>query len=138
MGKGAVIFCQRTVGWPRRTLPKARVPLGVVVMAAPVPVRFTKAGEVPLSAVTERMPWRFPGCDGAKLRRTVQVELPGRVGRQLVVSVKSPVRARVRAKGFAPVLPMVTVCVEPEVLATRTGVGKVMVAGVTVRLGLTD
>ena len=109
VGKGAVIFCQRTVGWPRRTFPKARVPLGVVVMAVPVPVRFTKEGEVPLPAVTERMPWRVPGCDGAKLRRTLQVELPGRVGRQLVVSVKSPVRERVRANGDAPVLPTVTV-----------------------------
>ena len=40
-------------------------------------------------------------------------------------------------KGWAPVLPMVTVCGVLEVLVTRTGVGKLMVVGVTVRLGLT-
>ncbi len=64
--------------------------------------------------------------------------LAGRVAGQSVVSVKSPVRERVRAKEFAPLLPMVTVCVEAELLATRTGVGKVMAAGVMVRLGFTD
>src|SRR5580704_12929183 len=100
VGKGEVIFCQRTVGWPRRTLPKARVPLGVVVMAVPVPVSDTKAGEVPLPAVMESRPWRVPDCDGAKVRRTTQVALAGRLAGQLVVSVKSPVSARVRAKGF--------------------------------------
>ncbi len=72
------------------------------------------------------------------MRRTVQVALAGRVAGQLVVSVKSPVTARVRAKGFVPVLPMVTDCVDAEVVATVTGVEKVMVVGVTVRLGLTD
>ena len=41
-----------------------------------------------------------------------------------------------RAKGWAPMLPMVTGWVEAEVLVTRTGVEKVMVAGVTVRFGL--
>ena len=64
--------------------------------------------------------------------------MPGRVAGQLVVSVKSPVRARARAKGWVPVLPMVTVCVVLEMLVTTTAVGKLMVAGVTVRLGLTD
>ena len=33
-------------------------------------------------------------------------------------------------------LPIVMVCVVLEVLVTRTALGKVMVAGVTVRLGL--
>jgi len=72
------------------------------------------------------------------VRMTVQVLLPGRVAGQSVVEVKSPVRARVRANGCAPMLPMVTGWVVVEVLVTRTGVGKVMVAGVTVRLGLAD
>ena len=124
-----------TVGWPRRTSPKARVLLGVVVIAVPVPVRLTKAGEVLLPAVTESRPWRVPGCEGAKVMSAVQVLLPGRVAGQLVVSVKSPVRERLRAKGWAPMLPMVTGWVVAEVLVTRTGVEKVMVAGVTVRLG---
>ncbi len=115
VAKGAVIFCQSTVGWPMGILPNARVSLGVVVMAVPVPLSETKEGEVPLPAVTERIPWRVPGCDGAKVRRTVQVLLAGRVAGQLVVSAKSPVRATVRAKGFALLLPMVTICVEVEV-----------------------
>ena len=34
--KGEVIFVHWTVGWPTRTLPKSRVPLGVVEMAVPV------------------------------------------------------------------------------------------------------
>ena len=80
----------------------------------------------------------MPGWDGAKVMRAVQLPLPGRVAGQLVVEVKSPVRTRARAKGVAPVLPMVTVWVVAEVLVTRTGLGKVMVVGVTVRLGLTD
>src|SRR6202522_527001 len=84
VGKGAVIFCQRTVGWPRRTLPNARVLLGVVMMAVPVPLSETKAGVVPLPAVTERMPWRVPGWEGAKVRRTTQMALPARVAGQLV------------------------------------------------------
>ena len=120
-----------------RTVPNARTLLGVVVMAVPVPVRLTKAGEVPELAVTERRPWRVPGCEGAKVMRVVQVLLPGRMAGQLVVSVKSPVMARVRAKGWEPMLPIVTGCVVVEVLLTRTGVGNVMVAGVMVRLGLT-
>jgi len=37
--KGAVIFVHWTVGWPRRTSPKARVLLGVVEIAVPVPLR---------------------------------------------------------------------------------------------------
>ena len=119
-----------------RTLPKARVLFGAVEIAVPVPVRLTKAGEVPLPAVTERRPWRVPGCDGAKVIRAVQVLLAGRRAGQSVVSVKSPVRASERAKGWAPMLPMVTGWVVAEVLVTRTGVGKVMVAGVRVRLGL--
>src|SRR5580704_10741424 len=135
--KGAVILVHWTVGCPRRTSPKVRVLLGVVEMAVPVPVRLAKAGEVPLPAVTERRPWRVPGCEGAKVIRTVQVLLPGRMAGQSVVSVKSPMRARAREKGCAPLLPMVTGCVVVEVLVTRTGLGKVTVAGVTVRLGLT-
>jgi hypothetical protein len=136
--KGEVIFDHCTEGWPTRTVPKSRVLLAEVRMEAPVPVRFTKVGEVPAPAVTERRPWRVPGCEGAKVRSTVQVELPARVAGQLVVSVKSPVGARVRAKGWTPMLPMVTGWVVAEVLVTRTGVGKVMEAGVTVRLGLAD
>lgn len=136
--KGEVILTHWTVGWPTRTLPKTRVLLGVVVMDVPVPVSETKAGEVPSPAVTERSPWRVPGCEGAKVMRTVQVLLPGRVAGQSVVLVKSPARARASAKGVAPVLPMVIGWVEAEVVVTRTGVGKVMVVGVTLRLGLTD
>ena len=134
--KGEVIFVHRTVGWPRRTSPKARVLLGVVEMAEPVPVRFAKAGDVPEPAVTLRSPWRVPGCEGAKVTRTVHVLLPGRSAGQSVVSVKSPVTERVRLKGDAPMLPIVMGWVVAELLVTRTGVGKVMVAGVTVRLGL--
>jgi hypothetical protein len=52
--------------------------------------------------------------------------------------VKSPLTERLRAKGRVPMLPTVTGWVVDEVLVTRTGVGKVMVAGETVRLGLTD
>jgi hypothetical protein len=70
--------------------------------------------------------------------RVVQVLLPGRRAGQSVVSVKSPVRERLRAKGWAPMLPMVTGWVVAEVLVTRTGVEKVMVPGLTVRLGLAD
>jgi hypothetical protein len=91
------------------TSPKLRVLLGVVRMEVPVPLRFTKAGEVPVPAVKLRRPWRVPGCDGAKVRSAVQVLLPGSRAGQSVVSVKSPVTARLRAKGWAPVLPMVTV-----------------------------
>jgi hypothetical protein len=79
-----------------------------------------------------------PGCEGAKVMRTVQDALPGRVAGQLVVSVKSPVRPRVRVKGCAPELPMVTVWVVVEVLVTTTALGKVMEVGVRVRAGLTD
>src|SRR5580698_4635791 len=107
--------------------------LGVEERAVPVPVRETKAGELPVPAVTESRPWRVPDCEGAKVMRAVQVLLPGRVAGQLVVSVKSPVRASVRLMGLMPVLPMVTDCVVAEVLVTMTGVRKVMVAGVTVR-----
>ena len=134
--KGEVILVHWTEGWPRRTSPNASVLLGVVVMAVPVPVRLTKVGEVSVPAVTESKPWRVPGCDGAKVMSAVQVLLPGRIAGQSVVSVKSPVRARVRAKGDAPMLPMAMGWVVAEVLVTRTGVGKVTVAGVTVRLGL--
>ena len=49
-------------------------------------------------AVTVSRPWRVPGWDGAKVTRTEQVELAARVAVQLVVSVKSPVRVRARAK----------------------------------------
>jgi hypothetical protein len=35
--KGEVILVHCTDGWPRRTSPNARVLLGVVVMAVPVP-----------------------------------------------------------------------------------------------------
>ncbi len=80
----------------------------------------------------------MPGCDGAKVRTTVQVELAVRVAGQSVASVKSPVRVRASGKGMGPVLPRVTVWVVLEVLVTRTGVGKMMVEGVTVRLGLAD
>ena len=59
--------------------------LDVVTMEVPVPVRLTKAGEVPLPAVTLRRPWRAPGCEGAKVRRTVQVVLPGTLEGQSVV-----------------------------------------------------
>src|ERR1700680_4754601 len=77
--KWAVILVHWTAGWPRRTSPKARVLLGVGEIAVPVPVRLTKAGEVPEPAVAERRPWRVPGCEGAKVIRTEQVLLPGRV-----------------------------------------------------------
>src|ERR1700733_10690587 len=135
--KGEVILVHWTAGWPTRTSPKMRVLLGAVEMAVPVPVRLTKAGEVPLPAVTERRPWRVPGCEGAKVISTVQALLPGRVAGQSVESVKSPVRARERLKGCAPMLPMVIVCVVVEVLVTKTGLAKEMVDGVRVRLGLT-
>ena len=81
----------------------------------------------------------MPGCEGAKVMSDGAGGCwRGGVAGQLVVSVKSPVRVRARVKGWAPVLPMVTVWVELEVVVTRTGLGKVMVAGVTVRLGLAD
>ena len=53
------------------------------------------------------------------------------------MSVKFPVRARVRAKGWVPMLPTVMGWVVAEVLVTRTGIGNVTAAGVMVRLGLT-
>ena len=80
----------------------------------------------------------MPGCEGAKVKRTEQVALPGRSAGQLVVKVKSPVRPRVRGKGWAPELPIVTVWVVVEVLVTTTALGKVIEVGVRVRLGLTD
>ena len=55
------------------------------MMAVPVPVRVTKAGDELVPEVTERRPWRVPGCEGAKVMITVQVLLPGRVAGQLVV-----------------------------------------------------
>src|SRR5437763_1491869 len=54
VAKGEVIFVHWTVGWPMRTLPKARVLLGAVEIAVPVPLRETNAGEVPVPAATER------------------------------------------------------------------------------------
>ena len=72
------------------------------------------------------------------MRTKVQEALPARVAVQSVASVKSPVRVRASGKGTAPMLPMVTVWVVLEVLVTRTALGKLMVAGVTVRLGLAD
>ena len=78
----------------------------------------------------------MPGWEGAKVRMTVQVVVAARVAGQLVVSVKSPVRVRVRGKAVAPVLPRVMVCVVALVVVTTYGVGEVDVAGVTVRLGL--
>src|SRR5882757_3171571 len=136
--KGAVILVHWTAGWPRRTSPKVRVLLVAVEIAVPVPVRLTKAGDVPEPAMTDRRPCRVPGCEGAKVINAVQVLLPGRRAGQSVVLVKSPVRVRLRAKGWAPMLPLVMGCVVAEVLVTRTGVEKVMVAGVTVRLGFAD
>jgi hypothetical protein len=79
-----------------------------------------------------------PGCEGAKVMTTVQVELPARVAAQSVASVKSPAKVSASGKATAPMLPMVTVCVVLEVLVTRTALGKLMVAGVTVRLGFAD
>src|SRR6267154_2530103 len=90
VAKGEVILCHWTVGWPRMTSPKLRALLGGVRMEVPVPVRLTKAGDVPVPAVTERRPWRVPGCEGAKVIRAVQVLLPGRMAGQSVESVKSP------------------------------------------------
>src|ERR1700680_1839133 len=104
VAKGEVILCHWTAGWPMMTSPKLRVLLGVVRMELPVPLRFTKAGEVPVPAVTLSRPWRVPGCEGAKVIRAVQVPLPGRRAGQSVVSVKSPGRARVRAQGWASVV----------------------------------
>ena len=90
---------------------------------------------VPAPVETVRRPWRVPGCDGAKVRETVQMPPAVRMAGQLVVSVKSPVRVRDRSKGCAPVLAMVTFCGMLEVAVTRMGLGKVMVAGVTLRFG---
>src|SRR6202022_3093894 len=126
--KGAVILVHWTAGWPRRTSPKVRAVLVAVEIAVPVPVRLTKAGDVPEPAVTERRPCRVPGCEGAKVINAVQVLLPGRGAGRSVVSVKSPVRARERLKGWVPMLPIVTGWVVAEVLVTRTGVEKVMLA----------
>src|ERR1700733_5515734 len=80
----------------------------------------------------------MPGCEGAKVKRTEQVALPGRSAGQLVVKVKSPVRPRVRGKGWAPELPIVTVWGGVGGLGTARGWGKVIGGGVRVRLGLTD
>ena len=70
------------------------------------------------------------------MRVTVQMTPPERVAGQLVVSVKSPERVRARVKGWVPVLEMVTFCVVAERPATTTASGKLMVVGVTLRLGL--
>src|SRR5206468_3794639 len=83
-------------------------------------------GDVAVPAVTLRRPWRVPGCEGAKVIRAVQVLLPGSRAGQSVVSVKSPVRARLRAKGWVPVLPMVTGWVVAEVRVRRRGGGRGM------------
>jgi hypothetical protein len=56
VAKGEVILYHWTAGWPRMTSPKLRALLGVVRMAVPVPLRFTKAGDVPVPAVTESRP----------------------------------------------------------------------------------
>jgi len=48
---------------------------------------------------TVRRPWRVPGCEGAKVRETVQMVPAVRMEGQLLVSVKSPVRVRERVKG---------------------------------------
>src|ERR1700730_3360284 len=85
VAKGEVILCHWTAGWPMMTSPKLRGLLGVVRMEGPMPLRDTKAGEVPVSAVTERRPWRVPGCEGAKVIKAVQVLLPGRMKGQSVV-----------------------------------------------------
>ena len=79
----------------------------------------------------------MPGCDGAKLKRTLQEALPARVAAQLVVSVKSPVSARVSAKAVAPVFWMVRVWVALETLVTTTALGKLIEVVETERLGLT-
>jgi hypothetical protein len=59
VAKGEVILCHWTVGWPMMTSPKSRALLGVVRIEVPVPVRETKAGEVPVPAVTPRRPDGF-------------------------------------------------------------------------------
>ena len=71
----------------------------------------------------------MPGCDGAKVMKTVQVVLPGRVAGQSVVSVKSPVRVRARAKGCGAGVADGDGLGGGGVLVTRTGVGKVRVVG---------
>ena len=71
------------------------------------------------------------------MRRTLQLELGGRVAAQLVIWVKSPLRTRESEKAAAPVLARVTVWVVAERPVTGTASGKVMDAGVTVRDGLT-
>src|SRR5277367_6409882 len=101
VGKGEVILYHSTEGWPTMTVPKARVLLPVLRIGVPVPLSETKVGEEELPVVMERRPWRVPGCDGAKVMRTVQVELSGRVTEQSVVSVKSPVRVRESGKATA-------------------------------------
>ena len=69
---------------------------------------------------------------------TVQLDLPGTVAGQLVVSVKPGVMEVVRVKGTLPVLETVTVWVLPEVVVTMTGLAKLRVVGETVRLGLAE
>ena len=79
----------------------------------------------------------MPGAEGVKVRITEQA--PGvRVAVQLVVEVKSPERATVSGKGWVPVLVMVTVWVVAEAVVTTAALGKLMAAGVTVRLGFAD
>ena len=64
--------------------------------------------------------------------------MPASVAVQSVESMKSPVRVSASGKATAPMLAMVTVWVVLEVLVTTTALEKLMVEGVTVRLGFAD
>src|ERR1700731_1926865 len=80
----------------------------------------------------------MPGCEGAKLRTTLQWAPAARGAAQLVVWAKSPVRVVESAKAMAPVFAMVTVWVSVETPVTTTGLANETTTGETLREGLTE
>ena len=84
-----------------------------------------------------RSPSRVPGAVGAKVMVAEQLVPPANIEEQLVVSMKSPVRIRLRENADTPVFAMFIVCVVLERAVTGTGVVNVTLVGVTTRFGLT-
>ena len=135
--KDWVILYHWTEGWPMMTEPKLKMPLlAGERMPVLVPERVTYAGVVPAPAVTASRPWRAPGCDGAKVKTTLQELPPAKVAVQLVVSVKSPVRTSESAKAEAPVFWMVRVWVLLETPVTATAVAKLSDGGGDAEVGV--
>ena len=82
-------------------------------------------GVVPAPAVTVRRPWRVPGWDGSEGDDDGAGGVAGEGGGAVGGVGEVAGEGGARVKGRLPVLPMVTVWVQLEVVVTTDGVGEV-------------